>query len=95
MIVYAIYIKSVTVRYLLNKVSEKEEGVMALHLPIGPSEPVPRCEPSTHQPISQWQSHCTIWASVENIRLFLFYWYLSWPLTFISLLAQMFQQLIG
>ena len=37
------------------EVSEKEEGVVALHLRIGPLkrrsglEPVPRCEPSTFQ----------------------------------------------
>ena len=41
---------------------------MALHLPIGPLksryglEPVPRCEPSTYQPISQRLSHCAIGA---------------------------------
>ena len=40
------------------EVSVKEEGVIALHLPIGPLktfsefEPVPRCEPSTYHPIS-------------------------------------------
>ena len=42
----------------LLEVNEKEEGVVALHLPIGPLktrsglEPVPRYEPSTYQPIS-------------------------------------------
>ena len=45
------------------EVSEKEEGVMTLHLPIGPLktcsglELVPRCDPSTYQSNSQWQSH--------------------------------------
>ena len=40
-----------------NPVNEREEGVVALQLPIGPLqtysglEPVPRCEPSTYQPI--------------------------------------------
>ena len=40
------------------EVSEKEEGVVALQLPVGPLkpssglEPVLRCEPSTYQPIS-------------------------------------------
>ena len=44
---------------IMLEVSEKEEGVMALHLPIGllktrsGLEPVPRCEPSTYQPISR------------------------------------------
>ena len=39
-------------------VSEREEGVVAIHLHIGPLktcsglEPVLRCEPSTYQPIS-------------------------------------------
>ena len=39
--------------------SEREEAVVALHLPIGPLktrsglEPVPRCEPSTYLPISR------------------------------------------
>ena len=43
----------------LLEISEKEEDVLALHLPIGPLkarsgfEPVPRCEPSTYQPISR------------------------------------------
>ena len=40
------------------EVSDREEGVVALHLPTGPLktrselEPVPRCEPSTYQPSS-------------------------------------------
>ena len=43
----------------LLEVSEKEEGVVTLHLPIGSLktrsglEPVPRTEPSTYQSISQ------------------------------------------
>ena len=43
---------------VMSWVSEKEEGVVALHLPVEPLktsswlEPVPRCEPSTYQPIS-------------------------------------------
>ena len=46
---------------------------MALHLPIGPLktrsglEPVPRCEPSTYQPISRWHNHCTIGAGFSQI----------------------------
>ena len=50
---------------LLN-VSEKEEGVTALHLPRGPFqtrsglEQVPRCEPSTLQPtVLLWSSYST------------------------------------
>ena len=40
------------------EVSEKEEGVVALHLPIGSLkthsglEPVPRCERGTYQPMT-------------------------------------------
>ena len=40
------------------EVSEREEGVVALHLHIGSLkprsglEPVPRCKPSTYQPIT-------------------------------------------
>ena len=47
-------------------VSEREMGVVVLHLPIGPLNPcfglesVPRYEPSTYQPINQWLSHCTL-----------------------------------
>ena len=43
----------------LLEVSDREEGVVALHLPIGSLkthsglEPVPICEPSTYQPISR------------------------------------------
>ena len=43
----------------LLEVSEREEGVVTLHLAIQPLktcsglELVPRCEPSTYQPISQ------------------------------------------
>ena len=43
---------------LVLDVSEKEEGVVALHLPIGSSktccglESVPRCEPSTYRSIT-------------------------------------------
>ena len=39
---------------------------MPLHLPTGPLktryglEPVPRCEPSTYQPISRCHNHCAI-----------------------------------
>ena len=46
-----------------NPVSEREEGVVALHLSTGPLktrsglEPVSRCEPSTYQPISRLHSH--------------------------------------
>ena len=46
----------------LLEVNEKEEW------PIGPLktcsglEPIPRCEPSTYQPISWWFTHCTIGA---------------------------------
>ena len=45
---------------------------MALHLPIGSLnirsglEPVPRCEPSTYQPISRWLSHCAIGAGMNR-----------------------------
>ena len=41
----------------LLEVSEKEEGIVASYLPTGPLqthswlEPVPRCEPSTFQPL--------------------------------------------
>ena len=44
----------------LLEISETEEGVVALHLPIGPLKirsvlrPVLRCEPSTYQPICRW-----------------------------------------
>ena len=44
---------------LEQKVSEREEGVMGLHLSIGPFktrsgfEPVPRCKPSTYRSISR------------------------------------------
>ena len=43
----------------LLEVSEKEEGVVAIHLPMGPFntrsglEPVPRYELSTYHPISR------------------------------------------
>ena len=43
----------------LLEVSEREDGVVAVHLPIGPLKPrsgletVPRYEPSTYQPISR------------------------------------------
>ena len=43
----------------LLEVNEREEGVVALHLPIGSLkphsglEPSLRCKPSTYQPISQ------------------------------------------
>ena len=46
---------SMTVSLLV--VNEREEGVKALHLPIGPLKTysglglVPRCKPSTYQPI--------------------------------------------
>ena len=48
---------------------------MALHLPIGPLktcsglELVPRCEPSTYQPISQCLSHYPIGAGDGDIKL--------------------------
>ena len=48
----------------LLEVSEREEGVVALHLSIGPLktrsglEPVPRCEPSTYQPIAFGAGRC-------------------------------------
>ena len=44
---------------ILLEVSVREEGVVAIHRPTGPLktcnglEPVPRCEPSTYQPMSQ------------------------------------------
>ena len=47
---------------------------MALHLPIGPLKtrsglkPVPRCEPSTYQPISRWHNHCAIGAGITSIK---------------------------
>ena len=50
--------------------SEREEGVVVLHLPIGPLKThsglvsVPRCEPSTFQPISWWHCHCAIGAGI-------------------------------
>ena len=43
----------------LLEVSEKEYSIVALYLPYGPLrtcsglDPVPRCKPSTYQPISQ------------------------------------------
>ena len=46
---------------------------MALHLPIGPLknrsglDPVPRCEPSTYQPISRCLNHCAIGVGFQNI----------------------------
>ena len=55
----------------LLEVSEKAKGVVALHLPIGPLktrselEPVPRCEPSTYQPIR----YCAIGADIDTITL--------------------------
>ena len=57
-----------TMEVALLEVSEREEGVVALHLLIGSLkthsglEPVPRCEPSTYQPISWCHNHCTIGA---------------------------------
>ena len=47
---------------------------MALHLPNEPLKPhsglesVPRCEPSTYQPISLWLSHCAIGAGLLQHR---------------------------
>ena len=60
----------------------KEEGVVAIHLPIGSLktrsglEPVPKCEPSTYQPISRFCIHSqynTSWIlrNSENIITFL------------------------
>ena len=61
-------------------VSETEEGVVTLHLPIGPLKPrsrlkpVPRCEPSTYQPISRLCiSSCTNACSKSNIVLLMYY----------------------
>ena len=54
--------------YQLLEVSEREEGVVALHLLIGllrthsGLEAVPICEPSTYQPINGWHNHCAIGA---------------------------------
>ena len=47
----------------LLEVGEKEEGVVALHIPTGPlkiqdSNPVPTC------PLALRLSHCAIWASI-------------------------------
>ena len=53
--------------------------MVALHLPIGPLktffelESLPRCEPSTYQPISRRQSHCTIGADYELQQQAIFY----------------------
>ena len=47
-------------------VNEREEDVVALHLPTGPLEtrsglkPALRCEPSTYQANGRWLSHCSI-----------------------------------
>ena len=55
-----------------NPVSEREEDVVALHQHIGSLktwsglEVVPRCEPSTYQPISWWHSHCAIGSSLSH-----------------------------
>ena len=54
-------------------VIEREQGVVALHLPIGPLKthswlkPKLRCEPSTYQPISQWFSYSTIKACPMSV----------------------------
>ena len=54
---------------------EREEGVVALHLPIGllktrsGLETVSRCEPNTYQPIRRWHSHCAIGAGPTNYQL--------------------------
>ena len=43
----------------LLEASDREDGVVAIHLPIGSLktrsgfEPVPRCEPGTYQPITR------------------------------------------
>ena len=56
------------------EVSEREEGVVTLHVPIGPLktcsglEPEPKCEPSTYQPISRGHSHCAIGAGQAAIH---------------------------
>ena len=50
-------------------INEREDGVVALHLPSGILKtcnvlmPVPRCEHSTYQPIGRRRSHCVIGAS--------------------------------
>ena len=51
---------------------------MALHLPSGSLKTcsvlqlVPRCEPSTYQPISQWKNHCPIGAGkIAQMHLFI------------------------
>ena len=54
--------------------SEREEDVVALHIPIEPlktrsgQDPVPRCEPRTYQPISRRLSHCAIGAGNNDSR---------------------------
>ena len=54
-------------------VSKKEEGVVDIHLLIGSlktrsgMEPLPRCEPSTYQPISRLHGHhCVIEAGSRS-----------------------------
>ena len=48
----------------------REKRVVAIHPLIGSlktrsgMEPVPRCEPSTYQPISRWHNHCAIGAGI-------------------------------
>ena len=48
-------------------------GAVVLHLPSVPLkphcglQPVPRCEPSSYWPISQWLGHCTIEADCSVV----------------------------
>ena len=62
-----------------TEVNEREEGVVAIYLPIeslktcSGLEPVPRCEPSTYQSISRWRNHCTIQAGMLAIWTLWFY----------------------
>ena len=64
-----------TIQYFLLDVSESEEGVVALNIPIGRLktrfglEPVRRCEPSTYQGINRWLSHCAIKAGTCSLVL--------------------------
>ena len=56
------------------EISEREDGVVALHLPIGPLktryvlELVPRCELGTYQTISRRLNHCAIGAGMRMFR---------------------------
>ena len=59
----------------LLEVSEREEGVVALHLPIGllktrsGLEPVPRCEPTNYPPISGKHSYCAIGVGIKIMSM--------------------------